>query len=72
MCFRALCTILETESLEIGTVAAGSVSFDKAELISEFSVGVKIVICNHIKQFPSNILYSINIYIIHLHIILYF
>lgn len=41
MCFRALCTILETESLEIGTAAAGSVSFDKAELMSLFSVGKK-------------------------------
>lgn len=37
ICFRALCTILETESLWIGTVADGSVSFDKAELISLFS-----------------------------------
>lgn len=37
MCFRALCTIFETESLWMGTVAAGSVSLDKAELMSLFS-----------------------------------
>lgn len=41
MCFRALWTMLETDSLEIGTAAAGSVSFDKAELISAFSAKVK-------------------------------
>lgn len=37
MCLRALCTMLETDSLEIGTVAVGSVSFDSAELMSLFS-----------------------------------
>lgn len=37
MCFRALCTMLETDSLEMGTAAAGSVSLDKAELMSLFS-----------------------------------
>lgn len=58
MCLRALCTILETESLEIGTVAAGSVSFDKAELMSLFSAGEKNYTL--IKQLPSNILYCIN------------
>lgn len=41
ICFRALCTILETESLWIGTVADGSVSFDKAELILLFSAQIK-------------------------------
>lgn len=38
MCLRALCIMLETDSLEMGTVAAGSVSLDKAELMSLFSV----------------------------------
>ena len=56
ICFRALCTILDTESLEIGTAAAGSVSLDKAELMSLFSAREK-------KQrllVPSNIIYCIN------------
>lgn len=48
ICFRALCTILETESLWIGTVADGSVSFDKAEVISVFSAG--ITHCNYWKK----------------------
>ena len=39
MCLRALCTMLETDSLEMGTAAAGSVSLDKAELMSLFSAG---------------------------------
>lgn len=45
ICFRALCTILETDSLWIGTVADGSVSFDKAEVISVFSA--EITHCPH-------------------------
>lgn len=49
MCFRALCTMLETDSLEMGTVAAGSVSLDKAELISLFSTDDK-----HIQEFLFN------------------
>lgn len=41
MCFRALWTMLDTDSLGIGTAAVGSVSFDKAEVMSEFSAEAK-------------------------------
>lgn len=41
--------MLETDSLEMGTVAAGSVSLDKAELISLFSTDDK-----HIQEFVFN------------------
>lgn len=41
--------MLETDSLEMGTVAAGSVSLDKAELISLFSTDDK-----HIQEFLFN------------------
>jgi len=37
MCLRALCTMLDTDSLEMGTAADGSVSLDRAELMSLLS-----------------------------------
>lgn len=61
MCFRALCTILETDILEIGTVAAGSVSLDKAQLMSLFSAEEKTeVFTYHIKYLPTDFSYCIN------------
>ncbi len=59
MCFRALCTMLETDSLEMGTAAVGSVSLDKAELMSLFSAEKKKtkIIYSYIKCLHYNTLH---------------
>lgn len=48
MCLLALCTMLDTDSLEMGTGAAGSVSLDRAELMSLSSAEEPVHTCTSV------------------------